>query len=236
MMLITPTRVTGLSPILLLLAAMTTSNNQMALAADNELTAEEKADGWLLLFNGRDLEGWKNSNEKPVRATIEDGAINVHGSGGYLLVYDKPFGNFILKCDVKMDQPFCNSGIFLRVGDLENPVQTSIEVQVLSNPEPDIHGFGALYDLVAPTKNASRGGGQWDTVEVRCEGPHIAVTLNDEKVASINCDEWTEPGKRPDGSSHKFRKAIKDFPREGYLGLQDHGYNVWYKNIKLKEL
>jgi hypothetical protein len=189
-----------------------------------------------MLFNGRDLSGWKNSDDEPVRAKIEEGAINVHGTGGYLLVYEKPFGDFILKCDVKMDQPYCNSGIFVRVGDLEDPVQTGIEVQVLSDSEPDLHGFGALYDLIAPSKNASRGGGRWDTVKVRCKGPLIAVTVNGEKVASINCDEWTEPRKRPDGSKNKFRKAIKDFPREGHIGLQDHGYNVWYKNIKLKEL
>ena len=64
----------------------------------------------------------------------------------------------------------------------------------------------------------------------------VTVTVNGEKVASINCDEWDKPGRRPDGSRHKFGKAIKDFPREGYIGLQDHGHDVWYKNIKLKEL
>jgi len=207
-----------------------------AWAAHNELTAAEKADGWILLFNGRDLAGWKNNNDKPVQAKIEDGAINVHGTGGYLLVYEKPFGDFVFKCDVKMDQPFCNSGIFLRTGDLKNPVQSAIEVQVATDLEPDVHSFGALYDLVAPSKNASRGPGQWDNFEIRCHGPHITVTINGEEVGSINCDEWREPGRRPDGSRHKFRNAIKDFPRKGYLGLQDHGYNVWFKNVKLKEL
>jgi hypothetical protein len=55
-------------------------------------------------------------------------------------------------------------------------------------------------------------------------------------VTEINCDEWDQPSRRPDGSQHKFDKAIKDFPREGYIGLQDHGHDVWYKNIKLKQL
>jgi hypothetical protein len=214
---------------------VTTLIDLNAWAADNELSPDEKADGWMLLFNGRDLAGWKNNDDKPVQAKIEDGAINVHGTGGYLLVYKKPFADFVLKCDVKMDQPFCNSGIFLRTGDLKNPVQSAIEVQIVTDLEPDVHSLGALYDLVAPSKNASRGPGQWDTFEVRCQGPHITVTVNGDQVASINCDEWPEPGRRPDGSRHKFRKAIKDFPREGHLGLQDHGYNVWFKNIKLKQ-
>jgi hypothetical protein len=205
-------------------------------AADNELTAAEKSEGWMLLFDGRDLDGWQNNDGKPVRAKIEDGAVNVHGTGGYLLVYEKPFGDFVLTCDVKMDQPFCNSGIFLRTGDLEEPVQSAIEVQIATDLEPDVHSFGALYDLVAPSKNAARGPSQWDAFEIRCQGPLITVTVNGEKIASLNCDEWPEPGRRPDGSRHKFRQAIKDFPRKGHLGLQDHGYNVWFKNIKLREL
>lgn len=207
-----------------------------ARAADNELSASEKAAGWVLLFDGKSTKGWKNNDEKPVAAKIEEGAINAHGAGGYVLVYDRQFGDFELSCDVKMDRPTCNSGIFFRIGDLKDPVQTGFEAQVVSDEKPDVHGFGALYDLVAPVKNAARGPGKWDTVVVRCQGPHISITVNGAKVASLDCDAWTEPGKRLDGTSHKFAKSIKDFPRKGYLGVQDHGDRVWYKNIKLREL
>ena len=207
-----------------------------ARAADNELTLSEKADGWILLFDGNSTAGWKNNDGKPVMAKVENGTLSVHGTGGYLLVYDKPFGDFDLKCDVKMDQPYCNSGVFVRVGDLNDPVQTGFEAQIVTDPKPDVHGFGAIYDLVAPSKNATHGGGNWDAMEVRCKGPIITVTVNGEKVASIDCDKWTKPGKRLDGTTDKFSKAIKDFPRKGYIGLQDHGYNVWFKNIKLKDL
>ncbi len=204
-------------------------------AADNELSSAEKADGWQLLFNGKDTKGWKNNTNKPMKAKIEDGALNPHGSGGYVIVYKKQFGDFEFKCDVKMAQP-CNSGIFVRIGDLKDPVQSGLEVQIITDKNPDLHGFGAIYDLVAPSKNATHGSGKWDAVEVRCEGPKITATVNGEKVSSINCDEWGEPGKRLDGTSNKFRKAIKDFPRKGYIGLQDHGDNAWFKNIKLREL
>jgi hypothetical protein len=207
-----------------------------ARAADNELTAREKAEGWQLLFNGRDLAGWKNNNDKPVAAKIQEGAINPHGSGGYLLVFDKPAGDFVFKCDVKMAQPECNSGIFVRTGDLSDPVNTGIEVQVNTDTKPDVHSFGAIYDLVAPSKNATHGADKWDAVEISCQGPLMTVTVNDEKVAKINCDEWRESGKGPDGTPNKFDKALKDFPRKGYIGLQDHGHDVWYKNIKLRKL
>jgi hypothetical protein len=221
---------------LALLILKTFSVGSVSLAADNELSLAEKADRWKLLFDGVSAKGWRNSNKKPVAAKVEDGALNPHGSGGYLLVYDKEFGDFVLKCDVKMDQPFCNSGIFLRVGDLKDPVQTGIEMQVMSGKEADVHSFGAIYDLVAPSKNAAHGAGTWDAVEIRCEGPKISVKVNGEKVASIHTDEWSEAGKGPDGTPNKFKKAVKDFPRKGYVGLQDHGYNAWYKNIKLKPL
>lgn len=207
-----------------------------ARAADNELTAAEKAEGWQLLFDGRDLAGWKNNNDKPVAAKIQEGAINPHGSGGYLLVFDKPAGDFVFKCDVKMSQPECNSGVFVRTGDLSDPVNTGIEVQVNTDTKPDVHSFGAIYDLVAPSKDATHGPDKWDAVEIRCQGPIMTVAVNNEKVAKINCDEWREAGKGPDGTPNKFDKAIKDFPRKGYIGLQDHGHDVWYKNIKLKNM
>jgi hypothetical protein len=210
--------------------------SRSVLASDNELSGAEKTDGWMLLFDGRDLRTWKNNTDVPVRAKVEAGAINPHDSGGYLLVYDKSYGDFVLRCDVKMAQPECNSGIFVRTGDLSDPVDSGIEVQVLHDTEPGRNSFGSIYDLVAPSKDATNGPGKWDTVEIRCEGPQVTVSVNGEKVASINCDEWDQPGKRPDGSTHKFRKAIKDFPRSGFIGLQDHGHDVWYKNIKLREL
>ena len=205
-------------------------------AVDNELSSAEKADGWQLLFDGTTTRGWKNNNEKPLKAKIEDSALNPHESGGYIVVYDKPFGDFVFRCDVKLEQPKCNSGIFFRTGNLKNPVQSGLEAQLITDKNADIHGFGALYDLVTPSKNASHGPGKWDTIEIRCEGPKIAVSVNGETVSSINCDEWREPGKRPDGSSTKFKKAVCNFPRKGYIGLQDHGNNAWFKNIKLREL
>ena len=209
---------------------------EIAVAADNQLTAKEKAAGWQLLFNGTDTKGWKNNTGQPVKAKIEKGALNPHGSGGYVLAYGKPFGDFVLTCDVKMDQPFCNSGIFVRIGDLKDPVQSGLEAQIITDKKTDLHGFGAIYDLVPPSKNAAHGPGKWDTVEVRCEGPKVSVKVNGEKVSLINCDEWREPGKRLDGSSNKFKKAVRAFPRKGFIGLQDHGNNVWFKNIKLREL
>ncbi len=202
---------------------------------DNQLSASEKAAGWKLLFNGKDFSGWKCNNGKSIAAPIEDGTLVPYKSGGYLVVYEKPFGDFKFQCDVKMPEE-CNSGIFFRVGDLKNPVQTGFETQVLSGKGTGMHDFGAIYDLVAPESNRASAPGEWTHLEITCKGPLVSVAVNGKTVASLNADEWTEPGKRSDGSKHKFKMAVKDFPRTGYIGFQDHGHKVWYKNVKLLEL
>jgi hypothetical protein len=212
-----------------------------AYGGDNELTDAEKAAGWQLLFNGQDFTGWKCSNDKPIAAPIENGALVPYKSGGYLIIHEKKFDHFVLKCDVRWEDPRCNSGIFVRVEDPANPVHTGFEVQVMSGTGTGKHDFGAIYDLVPTTKNAGRETGEWNTIEIRCEGPRIQVKVNDEPVAAINCDEFDQPGVCPDGQKHKYKlggkpRAIKDFAHSGYLGFQDHGHKVWYKNVKVLPL
>ena len=209
-------------------------------AADNELTEKEKQEGWQLLFNGKDHTGWKCNNGQKVAAPIEQGALVPYRSGGDLIVYEKQFSDFILKCDVKMPER-CNSGIFFRVEELNNPVNTGFEIQIITGNGTSSHSFGAIYDLAKLTKNASKGPGVWNSVEIMCNGPRISVTVNGKKVCAINCDEFDKPGLRPDGRRHKYKlngqpRAIKDFARSGYIGFQDHGAKVWYKNVKILEL
>jgi hypothetical protein len=207
---------------------------QPAFAADNQLTPAEKTAGWQLLFNGNDYSGWRCNNGRAIASKIEDHCLVPHKSGGYLIIYEKEFGDFELTCDVKMD-PVCNSGVFVRVGNPKDPVQTGFEVQVASEIGTGKHDFGSLYDLVGP-KKVPHLSPDWNTITVTCKGPHITAAVNGETVAKLNCDEWTTPRHCPDGSTNKFSRAIKDFPRRGYIGFQDHGHKVWFKNVKIREL
>ncbi len=206
-----------------------------AAGADNELTSEEKAAGWQLLFNGKDYTGWRCNNGKPIASKIEDGALVPYHSGGYLIIHEKQLSDFVLQCDVKM-APRCNSGVFFRVGDPKDPVQTGFEVQVASEVGTGKHDFGAIYDLIGPKKFNSPLSPEWNTIRITCKGPRISVEVNGQAVAEMNCDEWTEPHRGPDGSRNKFDRAVKDFPRKGYIGLQDHGHPVWFKNVKILDL
>jgi len=202
-------------------------------AGDNELSEQEKKDGWTLLFDGKTNEGWTALKA----ANIEDGCINPYKSGNYVTFAKEKYADFVLSCDFKLSKD-CNSGIFIRTGNPKDPVQTGIEIQVYDSKaeKPGKHDCGAIYDLVAPSKNTLKPLGEWNHIEITCDKNRISVALNGEALCSMDLDQWTEAGKSLDGSANKFKTALKDFPREGLLGFQDHGKPCWFKNVKLKKL
>ena len=206
-------------------------------AADNDLSPQEKQDGWVLLFDGRSPAGWVNKDKPLPAANVQDGAINPYKGGAYVTYYKEPFDNFVLSCDFKVSKG-ANSGIFIRTGDMADPVQTGFEIQIFDSAgrTPGKHSCGALYDAVVPKEEASKPAGEWNHIEITADRSLIKVVLNGRQIVEADLDRWTEPGKNPDGSKNKFTKALKDFPRAGYIGLQDHNSPVWFKNIKLRRL
>lgn len=209
-------------------------------AGDNDLTAQEKADGWQLLFDGKTLAGWTTPRLRPSKTRPEDGSLNPHKCGDYMLIHEKQWDNFVLALDFKISQG-CNSGVFVRTFPLtprpgKDVGFNGIEVQVLDSTTAGFHDTGAIYDLVKPAKNTMKPAGVWNHMVITCNKNLITVEVNGEQVTRMDLDEWPEMGKRPDGSMHKFDFALKDHPRKGYIGLQDHGSPCWYKNIKLKPL
>jgi hypothetical protein len=210
----------------------------LAAAADNALTAEEKAAGWQLLFDGHTP--WKTCTLAASKTPIQDGALNPHGSGGYMLIHEQPRENFRLALDFKLSKA-CNSGIFLRTFPLEprpgkDVGYNGLEVALDDTTTAGYTDTGAIYDLSKPTHNAMRPIGEWNHIEITCDKSVIDIELNGEKVNHLDLGQFTKPNLRPDGTPHKFDVAYKDHPRRGYIGLQDHGSNCWFKNIKLKEL
>jgi hypothetical protein len=207
---------------------------------ENALTPEEAKAGWTLLFDGKGLDGWKTSSGRPSKVPIEDGCINPHGCGGYMMIPENVYGDFVLSLDFKISKG-CNSGVFIRTFPLtprpgKDVGFNGIEVAIDDTTAADYHDTGAIYDLVKPSRNAMKPVGEWNHMVITCDGPKIAIEVNGETVTRMDLDEWTAPNRRPDGSEHKFDVAYKDHPRSGYIGLQDHGSPCWYKNIKIKPL
>ena len=213
---------------------------QAAETKDNHLTSSEKRDGWLLLFDGKTLDGWMTSAIKPPLKGPEDGAINPHKTGHYMLVHTQKWSDYILQMDFKIS-PKCNTGVFVRTSTLEprpnkDVGYNGIEIAIDDTHEAGFVDTGAFYDLSKPTRNAMKPVGEWNHLEVTSKGPTLEVVLNGEKVNHIDLDQFTEKNKRPDGTPHKFDVVYKEHPRAGYIGLQDHGADCWYKNIKIKPL
>jgi len=206
-----------------LAAALLLSLTGVALAAHHEK---------VVLFDGSNLDHW---NYKKDGWKIVDGAMELQKKGGYIWTKEA-YGDFKLELEVKVSKG-CNSGLFFRTNP-KNAVQGGFEFQVLDShgKKPTKHSFGALYDAKPPTKTACKPAGEWNTMVLTCKGPHITLTVNGEQVQDVNIDDWDTPNKNPDGSKNKFKTALKDLPRTGHIGFQDHGKTVWYRNVKITPL
>lgn len=181
-----------------------------------------------------------NSDGEISQRPIEDGAINPHRCGAYMMVHKKKFENFVLSLDVKIS-PKCNSGIFFRTFTLEKRNGRSVgfnglEIAIDDTQTAGYVDTGALYDLSKPTKNAMKPVGEWTHIILEYVGPKVLIAVNGQVVNKVNLDDFTQENLRPDGTRHKFDVVYKDHPRSGYIGLQDHGADCWYKNIKIKVL
>ncbi len=222
-------------------------------AKTNELTTKERQQGWQLLFNGKDFTGWRqyNGTDVPENWVIEDGAMKVfkaenarrgQGVGGDMIYFPKKFKNFELSIDWKAEKE-ANSGIFYYVREEKGRAifSSSPEVQILDNEfasdnKIDTHLAGSLYDMLPADPKTVHPHGQWNTIVIRVEDGKVTHTQNGVKVVEYTL--WTDDWDRMVENS-KF----KDFPgfkegisKEGYIGLQDHGYAVWFRNIKIREL
>ena len=95
---------------------------------------------------------------------------------------------------------------------------------------------GSFYDAKAPSSNPAKAVGEWNTFKLTCKGPSIRLSINGVEVFAVNVDDWDKAGMNPDGTKNKFKTALKDLPRTGRIGLQNHGQVVWFKDVVLKKL
>jgi hypothetical protein len=201
----------------------------LAQEAKNDARAE-----WKQLFNGRSLEGWTDAQAHPPGEgwVVENGAMARKERAGDIWTKDR-YGDFVLELEFKTKG---NSGVFIRTDKPTDNVQTGIEIQV-DNPSrnPGKHSVGAVYDALAPAKSAGKRD-DWNKLAITAKGSKLAVELNGERIIDMDLDEWNEAGKNPDGTKNKFKTALKDFKRRGYIGFQDHGAEVMYRNVRIRPL
>lgn len=219
----------------------------------NTLSAAEKKQGWVLLFNGVDFEGWRqcNGTAMPANWAIDDHAMKVftaagrkpgEGAGGDIVYAGRAFRNFELSIDWKTEKAG-NSGIFYDVREVPGkPIYYAApEVQVLDNVDATdnklpSHLAGSLYDMLPADPKTVKPAGQWNTIVIRVKDGKVTHIQNGVKVVEYTL--WT-----PEWDAMVQNSKFKTFPgftegiaKEGFIGLQDHGYATWFRNIKIREL
>ena len=159
----------------------------LLMVGDNELTEQEKKDGWILLFDGKSGDGWMNL--KP--ANIEDGSINPFKSGNYVTFAKERYGDFTLSCDFKVSAG-CNSGIFIRCEDPKKPgAKTCYECNIFdTRPDPS-YGTGAIV-YHAEVDPMPKAGNKWSTMEITAKGRDLAIMFDGKKTSSVRSGVHTE--------------------------------------------
>jgi hypothetical protein len=173
------------------------------------------------VFNGRDLSGWVQMYGGEWK--VEDGVLfgrngqgwttNPEKSGSWLRT-EKSYGDFVLELEYAINARG-NSGIFVHSALEKNPAFTGHEMQILDDAgrEPKKSTTGALYDVVAASKNMSKPAGEWNQVRIECKGPRIQITMNGQPIIDYVTGRTTH----------------------GFIGLQNHDTNavVKFRNIRI---
>ncbi len=195
--------------------------------------------GYKSIFDGKSMSGWFVTPAEPQipwRVNAEDQELQRVFEYGYVWT-EKEYADFDLKLEFKLTRN-CNSGLFFRT-DPNDPVQGGFEIQLLdTHPDEKLEKYklGALYDAQEASKNTYKGPGEWNTMRLKVKGPEIHVWMNGTKINEIDISKWDTAEMNPDGTKNKFEKPLAELPRTGHIGFQDHGHNVSFRNIKIKEL
>jgi hypothetical protein len=165
-----------------------------------------------------------------------DGVLTATGNGD--IWTEDEYSNFVLALDFRCVAD-TNSGVFLRCDDMKEWIHSAIEVQILQDNEGvknTRHRCGGIFDCFTPRNPELKELGEWNEFVIIAKDNHIYVMLNGTQVTGINLDQWTEARRNPDGVRNKFKKAYKDMSRTGRIGLQYHGQDISFRNMRVLAL
>ncbi len=199
----------------------------LLLAAGPALAQDKPEVPFMPMFDGETLAGWQTTGNWVVE---EGGVVTLKprpGEEGWqrfdaYLMTTRKYRDFVLDLEFKINEAG-NSGVFLRVDDPLDPVETGMEVQILDThgkKDPGHHDCGGVIRTAAPSKNMAKPAGEWNRYVITCVGGRLEVVLNGEQIIDLQLDA----------------SAMKDRPPVGHIGFQDEAKRVWYRNVRIKEL
>lgn len=214
----------------------------------NTLTEKDISDGWVLLFDGTSTNGWRDYNGHTLTGpwTVTDGTLHATGGGGDshgYIVTDKEYENFELAWDWKIASGG-NSGLLYHVVEhpkFDVPYVTGPEYQLIDDlgfaePLENWQKTAADYAMHAAdsAKIVIKPAGEWNTSKIIFDNGHVEHWLNGQKVVEFQAwsDDWFQQKHRG-----KWENAPEyGLASKGVISLQDHGSEVWFRNIKMREL
>lgn len=231
---------------LLIVTAILISCSSSKEEGDNSLSKEEKEQGYKLLFNGKDMDGWRTyQNKSAVSWAVDSGTLHCKGSEANYgaitadLMTKDQYKNFDLSVDYKIS-PKGNSGILYLVNeDSSSSYLSGPEYQVIDDinfPEKleSWQHTAANYAMNPAPDAKPNPAGEWNHARIVKNGNHVEHWLNGTKVVEyeLHSDAWNK---------NKMAEKFKDVASygasdKGYITFQNHGSEAWFKNIKIKEL
>jgi hypothetical protein len=212
-------------------------------AESNQLAPAEKGAGWMLLFDGKSTQGWHAFQKKTFPAKgwiVEDGWLHGLGQGGGDILSDGEYDQFELQWEWKLASGG-NSGLKYFVLETRKTA-LGHEYQMLDdalNPDGKVaagkHVTASFYDVLKPTVSPpTRPMGEINQSRILVRGNHIEHWLNGSKVLEYDCGS---PAVQAAVAESKF-KNVPGFGNcvKGHILLQDHGSNVWFRDLKLRRL
>jgi hypothetical protein len=205
-----------------------------AIAIADEPVAEP---GFTPLFNGKTLDGWQGGTES---YRVEDGAIVSQRQGNRNLATVKEYSDFHLKFEFKLT-PGANNGIGIRLpkeeeGQRLDPAFKGIELQIIDDTSDryanikEWQRHGSVYGVVPAKTGALKPPGEWNSEEIIAKGKHITVILNGQTIVDADVEKASENGTL-DGKEHPGLKRDS-----GHICFCGHGAEVWFRNLRIKEL
>ncbi len=210
---------------------------------DNTLTDKEKKEGWVLLFDGKSVNGWRGYKNIPTDGwEVINGEIHCKETGvqkrADLITVDA-YDNFELSIDWKVSKAN-NSGVIWRVSeDYGASFESGPEYQLIddngyADKLEDWQKSGADYAMYTPSKLMAKGPGEYNRTVIKVNDSHVTYWLNGDKV--VEYDLWTDDWKKRKANSKWKDARGYGMNKKGHIALQDHGGGVWFKNIKLKKI
>jgi 3-keto-disaccharide hydrolase len=208
----------------------------VARAADNSPTDES---GFVSIFNGKDLTGWKYGlwdrelNKVGKGYAVKDGVIYCTPNDSGDLYTEKEYSDFILRFEFKLTLN-ANNGIGIRSPAQGDSAYVGMEIQVLDDSGSwytNLHPWqyhGSIYDVVPAKRGHLKPVGEWNSEEISAIGPHIKVTLNGAVIVDANLDAIKDP------NVLRFHSGLKR--KSGHIGFLGHQSRVDFRNLRIKDL